>query len=164
MKNKEILEIIRAIGASYKEHFKIEKVRYHKIVLLMDADIDGHHITFLKGLICFIESQKPNVTIETRRNVIRGSIVPAAALEKMPVPKAFERMEDNHRTAIDKVVVSLERPLTKGPAQVRLAAPTEPGEYVVKVLVRPLTDAAEQDQTADVHAGHSWLTVAKPAN
>ena len=36
MKNKEILEIIRAIGAGYKENFQIDKVNYHKIVLLMD--------------------------------------------------------------------------------------------------------------------------------
>ncbi len=62
MKNKEILEIIRAIGASYKEHFKIEKVRYHKIVLLMDADIDGHHIVCL--LLTFFFRYMPELIDE----------------------------------------------------------------------------------------------------
>ena len=62
MKNKEILEIIRAIGASYKEHFKIEKVKYHKIVLLMDADIDGHHIVCL--LLTFFFRYMPELIDE----------------------------------------------------------------------------------------------------
>ncbi|MHA1992923.1 MAG: DNA gyrase/topoisomerase IV subunit B [Candidatus Hodarchaeales archaeon] len=62
MKNKEILEIIRAIGASYKEHFKIEKVRYHKIILLMDADIDGHHIVCL--LLTFFFRYMPELIDE----------------------------------------------------------------------------------------------------
>ncbi|PWI48329.1 DNA topoisomerase IV subunit B [Candidatus Heimdallarchaeota archaeon B3_Heim] len=62
MKNKEILEIIRAIGAGYKENFRIEKVRYHKIVLLMDADIDGHHIICL--LLTFFFRYMPELIDE----------------------------------------------------------------------------------------------------
>ena len=62
MKNKEILEIIRAIGAGYKENFRIEKVRYHKIVLLMDADIDGHHIVCL--LLTFFFRYMPELIDE----------------------------------------------------------------------------------------------------
>jgi DNA gyrase subunit B len=62
MKNKEILEIIRAIGAGYKENFQIEKVRYHKIVLLMDADVDGHHIVCL--LLTFFFRYAPELIDE----------------------------------------------------------------------------------------------------
>jgi DNA gyrase subunit B len=62
MKNKEILEIIRAIGAGYKENFQIDKVRYHKIVLLMDADIDGHHIVCL--LLTFFFRYMPELIDE----------------------------------------------------------------------------------------------------
>ena len=62
MKNKEILEIIRAVGAGYKENFRIEKVRYHKIVLLMDADIDGHHIVCL--LLTFFFRYMPELIDE----------------------------------------------------------------------------------------------------
>ena len=62
MKNKEILEIIRAIGAGYKENFQIEKVKYHKIVLLMDADIDGHHIVCL--LLTFFFRYMPELIDE----------------------------------------------------------------------------------------------------
>ncbi|UCG90325.1 MAG: DNA topoisomerase IV subunit B, partial [Candidatus Heimdallarchaeota archaeon] len=62
MRNKEILEIIRAIGAGYKENFQIEKVRYHKVILLMDADIDGHHIVCL--LLTFFFRYMPELIDE----------------------------------------------------------------------------------------------------
>lgn len=62
MKNKEIIEIIRAIGAGYKENFQIEKVRYHKVILLMDADIDGHHIVCL--LLTFFFRYMPELIDE----------------------------------------------------------------------------------------------------
>ncbi|MFX0182355.1 MAG: toprim domain-containing protein, partial [Candidatus Hodarchaeota archaeon] len=62
MKNKEILEIIRAIGAGYRENFQIEKVRYHKVILLMDADIDGHHIVCL--LLTFFFRYMPELIDE----------------------------------------------------------------------------------------------------
>ncbi len=62
MRNKEILEIIRAIGAGYRENFKIDEVKYHKIVLLMDADIDGHHIVCL--LLTFFFRYMPELIDE----------------------------------------------------------------------------------------------------
>jgi DNA gyrase subunit B len=62
MKNKEILEIIRAVGAGYRENFQIEKVRYHKVILLMDADIDGHHIVCL--LLTFFFRYMPELIDE----------------------------------------------------------------------------------------------------
>ena len=62
MRNKEILEIIRAIGAGYKENFQIEKVRYNKVILLMDADIDGHHIVCL--LLTFFFRYMPELIDE----------------------------------------------------------------------------------------------------
>jgi DNA gyrase subunit B len=62
MKNKEIIEIVRAIGGGYKENFQIDKVRYHKVVLLMDADIDGHHIVCL--LLTFFFRYMPELIDE----------------------------------------------------------------------------------------------------
>ena len=62
MRNKEILEIIRAIGAGYRENFQIENVKYHKIILLMDADIDGHHIVCL--LLTFFFRYMPELIDE----------------------------------------------------------------------------------------------------
>src|SRR3569832_2316406 len=44
LSNKELQDVVSALGCGVGEEFKIERLRYHKIVLLMDADSDGHHI------------------------------------------------------------------------------------------------------------------------
>ena len=45
--NKEIRSLVMAIGTAISEEFNIEKLRYHKIILMADADSDGNHIKTL---------------------------------------------------------------------------------------------------------------------
>jgi DNA gyrase/topoisomerase IV subunit B len=45
--NKELQDVVSALGCGVGESFNLEKLRYHKIILLMDADSDGHHIATL---------------------------------------------------------------------------------------------------------------------
>lgn len=47
LENKEILSIIQAIGTGISDEFDVEKARYHKIVIMTDADVDGAHIRTL---------------------------------------------------------------------------------------------------------------------
>ena len=47
LNNTEVLALIQAIGAGFGPEFELEKLRYHKIVLLCDADVDGLHIRTL---------------------------------------------------------------------------------------------------------------------
>ena len=46
-KNTEVQALISAIGAGVGEHFEPERIRYHKVILLCDADVDGSHIRTL---------------------------------------------------------------------------------------------------------------------
>jgi len=45
--NQELTDLVTALGTGAGEHFNINNLRYGKIILLMDADADGHHITTL---------------------------------------------------------------------------------------------------------------------
>ena len=45
--NKELDNIVQALGCGLGDDLKLENLRYHKVILLMDADSDGHHIATL---------------------------------------------------------------------------------------------------------------------
>ncbi|MGH3025956.1 MAG: toprim domain-containing protein, partial [Gaiellaceae bacterium] len=55
--NAEIQALITAIGTGVRDEFDIERARYHKIVLLTDADVDGAHIRTLALTLLFREMQ-----------------------------------------------------------------------------------------------------------
>ena len=45
--NNEIVSLIKALGVGIDEQFSIERLRYHRIILMTDADVDGSHINTL---------------------------------------------------------------------------------------------------------------------
>ncbi|MEM1054146.1 MAG: DNA topoisomerase IV subunit B [Bacteroidota bacterium] len=47
MANKELSDIVDALGCGLGDDLDLSKLRYHKVILLMDADSDGHHIATL---------------------------------------------------------------------------------------------------------------------
>src|SRR6202035_2712641 len=53
LKNTEVESMITALGAAIHDQFDITKLRYHKIILMADADVDGQHIRTLLLTLLF---------------------------------------------------------------------------------------------------------------
>ena len=61
MKSETIESLITAVGGGYGEDFDLNKVRYHKVIIMADADVDGAHIATL-NLTLFFRYMRPMIT------------------------------------------------------------------------------------------------------
>ena len=59
LENKELADLVQALGCGLGNSFDLSKLRYQRVILLADADADGHHITTL--LLTFIYRHLPEL-------------------------------------------------------------------------------------------------------
>ncbi len=55
LRNEEVQALITAIGTGVRDEFDLERARYHKVILMTDADVDGAHIRTLILTLLFRE-------------------------------------------------------------------------------------------------------------
>jgi DNA gyrase subunit B len=58
LRNTEVQALITAIGTGVRDEFDLERARYHKVILMTDADVDGAHIRTLILTLLFREMQE----------------------------------------------------------------------------------------------------------
>jgi len=108
LKNAEIQALISAIGAGLADDFDVDKIRYHKVIILADADVDGSHIRTLL-LTFFFRQMKPLVEggfvyvaqpplystlVGKAKTYLKDDVAKAAFLAEHPDHKAeFQRLK-----------------------------------------------------------------------
>ena len=90
LENKELADLVTALGCGLGKNFDLSRLRYGRVIILADADSDGHHIATL--LLTFIYRHLPQL-------IRRGKVFLAQPpLYRIDIGKeTFWALDDAHR-------------------------------------------------------------------
>ena len=149
LNNTEVQALIAAIGGGFGEDFDTEKIRYHKIIILADADVDGSHIrtlllTFLyrqmKELFfegCVYIAQPPLYSTEVSKSKIylKDDYAKERFLEENPKHKAdFGRLKGLGEMDADELWDTTMNPATRTLLQVTVEQASLADDVVSKLM------------------------------
>ena len=96
--NNEIVSLIKAMGVGISDQFEISGLRYHRIIIMTDADVDGSHIATL--LLTFF--------FRYMREVVDGGYIylakPPLFLMRVGTKKYYAYSDDERDTIVDKLI------------------------------------------------------------
>ena len=105
--NDKLQPVITALGAGIGEEFNLEKLRYHKIVIMADADVDGSHIRTLL-LTFFFRYMRPLIeqgyvysAIPPLYKLTRGKTTRVAFSDEERDQVSLEMRADNHNAKVE---------------------------------------------------------------
>jgi len=177
LSSKEIRSLVIAMGAAIAEDFDIEKVRYHRIIIMTDADVDGSHIRALLLTLFYryfkpvIErgylyiAQPPLFQIQQGKNIhyafddqerdkIITSLKEAKGLKTKQVSKKTRKAGEEEEVTEKVMGVSIQRYKGLGemnPDQLWKTTMDPKGRLLAQVNVE---DAREADKIFDVLMGN----------
>jgi len=171
MKHTEIGSLVTAIGAGVGKDFDISKARYHKVIILTDADVDGGHIGFLLMLVFWkyfrpmVEAGYIYVSVPPLHRISKGDksyyfysdkerleffIDLWKSNKKEPIPTTIIHVKNNEGVMEEKEVPDLEA-LSKGWTSTRFKGLGEMNpEQLEETALKPETRILKQLKVNEV--------------
>lgn len=149
--NQEISDIIQALGCGSGKHFSLEALRYEKIIIMCDADVDGAHIASL--LMTFFYQELPALVTEGYLYLAQPPLYRVTHNKQHYYP-ADEAAKDKLVAELSKQKGAIEVGRFKGlgemtPAQLKETTMTVGNRTLLRVTITPEAAEATSQQ---VHA------------